>query len=577
MLGRSTYRRWIVAFGCSALCHILSAQVVSLNGAGWTFRTALGVAPHMISVPDCWPNHAEYRSYIGSAIYERDFEVPAHPDGSVIRLHFDAVYARAHIWLNGRRVGNHDGGYTPFEFDVSKLLVPGANHLTVEVDNSFSLETIPGLATAASSDKTDAPGDASKANIFGWWTYGGIPRDVTLKITAPLYIENFKIEPTVNLAEQSVRIHTRFWLHNAGVTSARVQATTTVAGITGKSRVVTVAPQQTVEVDLDASLLHAHLWSMSDPYLYHASVVVPGDIAESDFGVRDVRVRGTELLLNGKPVHAFGANRVSEDPQLGLIETASVIERDLGDMLAANMRMMRIAHYPQSPALLDYADRHGMLLIEEAGNWNLSGWQMEDSQLRATWQSQMREMIERDWNHPSIIAWSVGNEYESASAGGLAWTRDMRAFTLDTDATRLITFASRFTFDTRVHSGDEESSRYSDFVSINMYGQYAAHLDRAHALWPNKPIFVTEFGKMGEPGLHDPRRIADIQEAVSAIKSSPWAIGGSLWTWADYRSRRSDTPADGIRIWGVVTFDRQHRDSWNVVHDLFQTDSTPSK
>ena len=301
------------------------------------------------------------------------------------------------------------------------------------------------------------------------------------------------------------------------------------------------------------------------------------DTAETDFGIRDVRVRGTELLLNGVPVHAFGANRVSEDPSLGLIEPVSVIERDLGDMLAANMRMMRIAHYPQAPALLNYADRHGMLLIEEAGNWNLSGWQMNDPQLRATWQSQMREMVERDWNHPSIIAWSVGNEYESASAGGLAWTHDMRTFTLGVDAARLITFSSRFTFDPAVHTGDDESSRYSDFVCINMYNQYAARLDRAHALWPDKPIFVTEFGKKGEPGLHDPLRIADIQSAASLIKSRPWVVGGALWTWSDYRSRRPDTPSDGIRIWGVVTFDRQHRDSWDIVRDLFRTESTPSK
>ena len=110
-----------------------------------------------------------------------------------------------------------------------------------------------------------------------------------------------------------------------------------------------------------------------------------------------------------------------------------------------------------------------------------------------------------------------------------------------------------------------------------MYNQYAARLDRANALWPDKPIFVTEFGKMGEPGLHDPLRIADIQSAASLIKSRPWVVGGALWTWSDYRSRRPDTPSDGIRIWGVVTFDRQHRDSWDIVRDLFRTESTPSK
>jgi beta-glucuronidase len=180
--------------------------------------------------------------------------------------------------------------------------------------------------------------------------------------------------------------------------------------------------------------------------------------------------------------------------------------------------------------------------------------------------------MQQDWDHPSVIAWSVGNEYESYTRGGIDWTRDMRAYTLSIDNTRLITFASRFTSDPSVKTGKDEGSQYSDFVSINVYGDYARRFDRAHELYPDKPVFVTEFGKMGEPGLHDPVRIQDITEAVTAMKARPWMIGGSLWTWADYRSLFPGTPASGIRYWGVVTLDREHRDSWKVVQQLFKTD-----
>jgi beta-glucuronidase len=181
-------------------------------------------------------------------------------------------------------------------------------------------------------------------------------------------------------------------------------------------------------------------------------------------------------------------------------------------------------------------------------------------------------MMEQDWNHPSVIAWSVGNEYESYTPEGVAWTKDMRSYTLGLDPTRLITFASRFTSDPSVHSGEDEASQYSDFVSVNIYGNYAKRLDRVHELYPNKPIFMTEFGKMGEPTLHDPERIKDITQAVEAVKARPWVIGASLWSWADYRSFFPGTPADGIRRWGVVTFDHQHRDSWSVVQGLFATE-----
>ena len=185
---------------------------------------------------------------------------------------------------------------------------------------------------------------------------------------------------------------------------------------------------------------------------------------------------------------------------------------------------------------------------------------------------QQQEMIEQEWNHPSVIAWSVGNEYEAYTDEGKAWTRDMKAFSLKLDSTRLITFADRYTGDPAVKTGADDASQYMDFVSINTYGGYAKAFDHVHELYPNKPIFVSEFGKMGEPGLHDPKRTEDITTAVEAMKARPYMIGGSLWTWADYRSFINGTPDNGIRSWGVVDIMRQKRDSYPVVQKLFKTE-----
>jgi beta-glucuronidase len=402
--------------------------------------------------------------------------------------------------------------------------------------------------------------------------YGGIVRPVGLLITNAVYIRNVKIDAQPNLATGTASLKVRIWLHNGGVTAIDAATKGTIAGLPMSLPLTHIAAGTDAVVEWSSRKDHAHLWSVKDPFLYQASVTVPGDEWASSIGIRDIRVQGTQLLLNGKPVHLFGANRVGEDPQEGLRESAAIIDRDLSDMLADNMRMMRIAHYPQSANLLDFADKHGMLIIAEAGNWDLGAWQMADPGLRALWKQQMQEMMQQDWNHPSIIAWSVGNEYESYTPQGLAWTRDMRAYTLHIDPTRLITFASRYTSDPSVKTGKDEASQYSDFVSINIYGNYAQRFDHAHELYPNKPIFVTEFGKMGEPGLQDPLRIQDITEAVDAVKARPWMIGASLWTWADYRSLFHGTPSNGIRNWGVVTFDRQHRDSWSAVQKLFKTD-----
>jgi beta-glucuronidase len=550
-----------------------ATKTISRDGNGWSFHGTLDEEHHPVSVPHCWMVMKGYESYIGDAIYDRNFVAPAVAPGQIVRLHFDAVYYKTRIWLNGQDIGSHEGGYTPFEFDVTKLLKAGTNHLVVEVDNTPTLTTIPAIATAGHGGAVQPPyGTLNGEGIVGWMPYGGIVRPVSLIVTRSVYLKNFKVDAKPDLAGHSALVTIRAIVRNAGGADARAEITGEVAGLAVRFPRVKVAHQGETEVTWTGALRELRLWSPRDPFLYIVSLGAGVDKLSGRFGVREVRVQGTELLLNGKPVHLFGANRVSEDPVEGLRESDAIVNRDMSDMLADNMRMMRIAHYPQAPALLDYADSHGMLIIAEAGNWNLGAWQMADPEVRKVWQAQMKEMMQQDWNHPSVIAWSVGNEFESATPPGITWVRDMRAYTLDIDATRLITFASRFTGYPEVKTGREEASQYSDFVSVNIYGNYAARLDRVHELWPNKPVFVTEFGRMGEPGLHDPLRIADITEGVTAMKARPWVIGGSLWTWADYRSLHKGTPADGIRRWGTVTFDRQHRDSWQAVQQLFATE-----
>jgi beta-glucuronidase len=547
-----------------------AATTISLDGSGWTFHGTLDETHHPVSVPHCWMVMKGYESYIGDAIYERNFDAPTVVPGQTARLHFDAVYYKARVWLNGQDLGSHEGGYTPFEFDVTKLLKPGNNHLVVEVDNTPTLTTIPAIATAGHGGPNQPPfGTLNGEGIVGWIPYGGIVRPVSLIVTRSIYLKNFKVEAKPDLAAHTAVVTIRAIVRNAGGADARAHVTGEVAGLAVRLPRLKVAHQGETEFTWTGTLHEPHLWSPHDPFLYDVALGIGDEMLRAKFGVREVRVQGTVLLLNGKPVHLFGANRVSEDPAEGLRESDAIVNRDMSDMLADNMRMMRIAHYPQAPALLDYADSHGMLIIAEAGNWNLGAWQMADPEVRKVWQAQMKEMMQQDWNRPSVIAWSVGNEFESATPQGIAWVRDMRAYTLGIDSTRLITFASRFTGYPEVKTGGDEASQYSDFVSVNIYGNYAARLDRVHELWPNKPVFVTEFGRMGEPGLHDPLRVADITEGVTAMKARPWVIGGSLWTWADYRSLHKGTPTDGIRRWGTVTFDREHRDSWQAVQQLF--------
>jgi len=570
----STYCKFLslLIFLVAGAIPAMAARQIDLSGQGWTFRTTLDEKAVDVAVPHCWPASEQYRKYIGDAVYEHDFFVPPIAPGQVVRLHFDAVYNHAAVWLNGHKLGEHNGGYTPFEFEVTNLLIVGKNHLLVEVNNVPTLTTIPALATARESTASLPYGSYGGEGIVGWMPYGGIVRPVSLLITDAVYLRRMKIDSKPDLATHRTTIEVHVWAHNGGLSSAPVEVKGAIAGLSLSIKRPKLASGEDVELSWVGILSDTHLWSLRDPFLYDAVLRVPGDELNAKIGIRDIRVQGPELLLNGKVVHLFGGNRISEDQQEGLRESGSIIKRDMDDMLADNMRMMRIAHYPQAPALLDYADKHGILLIAEAGNWNMSAWQMADPGIRETWKEQMREMMEQDWNHPSVIAWSMGNEYESYTQEGIEWTRDMRKFTLGIDPSRLITFASRFTADPAVKSAKDEASQYSDFVSVNLYVNFAQRLDHVHELYPDKPVFVTEFGLRGDAGLNDPARIQYITEAVSTMKQRPWVIGGELWSWNDYRSLHRGTSPSGVRYWGVVTLDRRHRDSWSAVQKLFATE-----
>ncbi|MCU1321811.1 MAG: beta-galactosidase [Acidobacteriaceae bacterium] len=563
-------RRFLLLCVLSLSAH--ASQVIDLSGSGWSFKTTLDTDHRPVTVPHSWLLEKETQRYIGHGLYERDFDLPSLPAGKIARLHFDAVYDVAEVWVNGKRLGRHEGGYTPFEFDITKLARVGRNHVVVDVDNTPTLTSIPSLSTGHLTTDPWPEFDTAKATIVGWLPYGGIVRPVHVTIGDAIYVENVKIDAIPNLQTGDAAVTVRARIRNASANTAAAHLDGTVAGLKTSFRPARINSGDSKVLTWTATLPKAHLWSVREPYLYDAELHLGEEVFRSRIGVRKIEVRGTELLLNGRVVHLNGANRIGEDEEEGSRESDAIIERDLTDMLAANMRMMRIAHYPQTEAMLRFADEHGMLIIAEAGNWGMSSWQIADPDIRKRWKLQMNEMMEMDWNHPSVIAWSVGNEYESYKQEGKDWTRDMRSYTLSLDQTRLVTFADRYTGDPSVKTGADDASQFSDFVSVNVYGNYAKAFDHVHQLYPDKPVFITEFGKMTDAGLHDPERIANINEAMTAVKARPWIIGASLWTWNDYRSFIKGTPSNGIRSWGVVTLKRERRDSWKAVQELFKGD-----
>jgi beta-glucuronidase len=553
-----------------------------------------------VEVPHCWPVDPRY-AYTGTAWYRRTFDAPADLGGRHARLEFDAVFARARVWVNGQLVGSHEGGYTPFGFDVTAHLIAGRpNALAVAVDNSWSLTSMPGAR----------PGSDPTRRVYPWWDFGGIVRPVTLVLSAPILITNQRVVATPDLASGRATIESTIWVRNTtqSPSFSSVRVNLALARIEGdREEALAVAQPRDLQATVDVpagetkavtlrtvlSRGQVRLWTLDRPVLHvaratlatagaataGAAAVAPktgavSDTLASTFGIRRFEVKDTQLFLNGQPIRLGGGNRASDHPRFGLIEPRDVVETDLRLMKAAGMELQRMIHYALPAPLLDAADRLGVLIIGEAGNWQLQPTQMDDEGMRADFRNQMREMVERDWNHPSVIAWSVGNEYPSDTPSGVRWTKDMAAFVRTLDATRPITFASYRADKPEVKRPEDEGSHYVDFVSVNLYGRpsnIGERLDVVHGRWPNKPVFISEFGVRADKVKDERERETWFHEAIGQLRTRPFVAGASVWTFNDYRSRFPDTNANGYRPWGLIDPDRQPRGAYRVVKEEFAT------
>jgi beta-glucuronidase len=521
-----------------------------------------------VDVPHIWDLDPRYL-HTGAAWYRRKFVAPAVAGDEHARIRFDAVFYKCRVWLNGTLIGEHEGGYTGFQFDAGAALKPGAeNVITVMADNSWGVDTIPGAR------RGDRPNDQS----YPWWNYGGIKKPVHLEVLPAVHVLNQKVMAVPDLAAKTAAVTVRVWVRNTSSAARRVALRWRVRrpgawDPSGTAEAMLNVPAQGVAVgELKMELAApVALWDLDHPNLYESQVQAAGDRATSRFGVRKVEARDARLWLNGEPVSLGGANRVADHPKFGSMENRTVIGQDFSIMKRGNMGLSRIGHYPPAQTLLDWCDEHGFLIIAEAGGWQLKPDDLDSEVLRAVWRSQAKEMVEQSWNHPSVIGWSVGNEYQSDTPAGVRWTRDMIAFTRTLDDTRLMTFASLGGKALSPVKPEENSFHYVDILCPNIYGNGGLPrvLEALHTTWPSKPVLITEYGWRADTVPSEEARAKLFREAMGIVRRYPFVIGASIWTFNDYRSRYPGTNADGFRRWGIVSDDRRLSLSYAAIREEY--------
>ncbi len=481
-----------------------------------------------LKVPADWNTQRESLFYYEGPIwYERDFTYQPKEHTRTF-LHVGAANYRSWFWVNGQKVCEHEGGYTSFNCDVTAAIHAGNNFVVAAVDNTRHEDNVPTLET-------------------DWWNYGGLTRSVSLIDVPEEFIDQYDVH--LSRGEGSV---IEGWVQVEGSQpGAKVEieipelGAKATAAVGGDGRAV---------IYLKATGLER--WSPEAPKLYNVILRAGQDAVKEEIGFRTVETRGTEILLNGKPIFLRGISIHAEAPyRTGRANTDKDAETLLGWAKELGCNFVRLAHYPHDETMLRAADRMGLLVWSE----NPVYWALEfdNPKVLAKAEQQLDEEIGTSRNHASIILWSMANETPNNEAR-TQFIETLAARARSLDSTRLITAALLVRADGHTKIVDDALGKALDVIGVNEYiGWYEQHPETADSTeWRidyQKPLIVSEFGGGAKAGLHggeNDRWTEEYQANIyrhqfGMLNRIPQLRGMSPWVLMDFRS--PNRPLVGIQ------------------------------
>ena len=457
--------------------------------------------------------------YEGTVWLKRSFEF--HPEaGRRTLLYFGAVNYDAHVYVNGQKAGHHQGGFTPFNYDVTDLLKDGENQVIVKVDNKRHPEDVP-------------------TQIFDWWNYGGITRDVLLVSVPPTYVENYKL--------QLASLEGRLLQFSAKLNKAEAGHT-----ITLRIPELKIVKKLTTNNDGSATIsmkAKPQLWTPENPKLYKVEILLGDETISDEIGFRTIETRGKQILLNGEPIFLKGISIHEEKPNGGgranSTEDAHTLlswAKELG------CNYVRLAHYPHNEYAVREAERMGILVWSEIPVYWTIAWTNPATYANA--ERQLDDMIARDQNRANVIIWSIANETPH-SAERDTFLGKLAKHARQLDPTRLISMAMEVTGASNYHNIlHDNMSDLVDVVSFNQYiGWYRDVNDASKMTWEipyDKPVIISEFGGGAKYGLHGPKNQRWTEEFQENLYRENCAMldkidglaGTTPWILKDFRSPR---------------------------------------
>lgn len=477
-----------------------------------------------MQIPGDWNTQDERLFfYEGTVWFKKSFQAVPMQDYRTL-LYFGAVNYDCHVWVNGKEVGHHVGGFTPFNYDISDLLIEGENTIIVKVDNKRHAEDVP-------------------TQIFDWWNYGGITRDVKLIKVPPVYLEDYNLQLT-SLEGRRLSFSVKLNKPEADHT-----VTLSIPELKIKKTIKTAA-DGTASINMKAK---PQLWCPENPKRYQVEITLDNSTICDSIGFRMIETRGKQILLNGQPIFLKGISIHEEKPNGGGRANSTADAHTLlswAKELGCNF--VRLAHYPHNEYMVREAERMGILVWSEIPCYWTIAWKNPKTYENAC--NQLTDMISRDHNRANIIIWSIANETPH-SAERDAFLSRLAKQARSLDSTRLISMAMEVTGASNyVNRLNDNMNEYVDVVSFNQYiGWYRDVNDAPKMTWEipyDKPVIISEFGggaKYGYHGAKNQRWTEEFQENLyrentAMLDKIDGLAGTTPWILKDFRSPRRVLP-----------------------------------
>ncbi|MDW8545082.1 beta-glucuronidase [Staphylococcus pseudoxylosus] len=539
---------------------------------------------------------ANIRNHVGNVWYERTFTVPNVLNNERIVLRFGSATHKATVYIDGKEVTSHEGGFLPFEVTLDKAYTVGTHRLTVCVNNILDETTLP---VGDYNEIIDAEGNVIKKNTpnFDFFNYAGLHRPVKIYTTPKMHIQDIEIVPELQGDDAYV---------NYKVSTNHSEGTVEVRLVDEDKEVIA----KSTGVDGTIKVQNPHLWKPLNAYLYHleVSLIDDGELIDTyaeRFGVRSVEVAKDKFLINGEPFYfkGFGKHEDSYYHGRGMNEVANVLDFNLMKWIGANS--FRTSHYPYSEEMMRLADEQGIVVIDETTavgvhlNFNaiLTGEKarntFEEIGTKAAHEAVIKGLIERDKNHACVVMWSIVNEPASDEQVAKAYFEPLvnLARTCDPQQ-RPVTIVTILT-------AQPDTCQVQDLVDVlclnRYYGWYtqtadlkAAKLALAEELdgWsikqPGKPIMFTEYGADTVAGMHalndelftEEYQIRYYEANHEVIDKYPQFIGEQVWNFADFETSTGIIRVQGNKK-GIFTRERRpksvahyFKERWSNIPDF---------